>query len=99
MDRVTNRAYRAFWTCRGSFRKTWGLKTKALYWLYTMAIRPIITYTTTAWQQRVQHNTSRVKLNKLQRLACLGITGNIRTAPTAAIEVHLGLSSSFKDES
>jgi hypothetical protein len=29
--------------------------------------------------------------SKLQRLACLGITGAMRMAPTAAIEVLLGL--------
>jgi hypothetical protein len=31
------------------------------------------------------------ELSKLQRVACLGITGAMRTAPTAAVEVLLGL--------
>jgi len=56
-----------------------------------MAIRSIVTYATTVWWPRVEYKTSRAKLSKLQRLACLGITGAIRMAPTAAIEVLLGL--------
>jgi hypothetical protein len=39
----------------------------------------------------MKYGTSRAELSKLQRMACLGITGAIRTAPTAAFEVPLGL--------
>jgi hypothetical protein len=35
--------------------------------------------------------TSQAELSELQRKACLGITGEMRTSPTAAIEVLLGL--------
>jgi hypothetical protein len=55
-----------------------------------MVVRPVITYTTIVWWPRVQHKTSRAKLSKLQRLVCLGITGAIRMAPTAPVEVLLG---------
>jgi hypothetical protein len=37
------------------------------------------------------NKTSRAKMSKLQRLACLGITDAIRTTPTAAVDVPLGL--------
>jgi hypothetical protein len=56
-----------------------------------MVIRPIITYATIVWSPRVEFKTSRARLSKVQRLACLGIKGAIRTAPTAVIEVLLGL--------
>jgi hypothetical protein len=39
---------------------------------------------------RVKLKTSQAELCKLQRMACLGITGTMRRAPTAAMEV-LGL--------
>jgi hypothetical protein len=42
------------------------------------------------WWARIKYGTSRAELSKLQRMACLGITGAM-TAPTAAIEVLLGL--------
>jgi hypothetical protein len=30
LDKVINKAYKAFWTCRGTFGKTWGLKPKVI---------------------------------------------------------------------
>jgi hypothetical protein len=59
--------------------------------MYTAVVRLIITYATTIWWPRVKLKTSQGELSKLQRMACLGITGAMRTAPTAAMEVHLGL--------
>jgi hypothetical protein len=51
----------------------------------------IITYAATVWWPRVKFKISKAELSKLQRMTCLGITGAMRTAPTAAIEVLLGL--------
>jgi hypothetical protein len=36
---------------------------------------------------RVRYKVSRMELNKLQTLACLAITGAMRTTPTAAMEL------------
>jgi hypothetical protein len=44
---VINKAYRAFWTCRGTFGRTWGLRPQVVYWIYTVVVRPIVTYTAT----------------------------------------------------
>jgi hypothetical protein len=44
LGNVINKAYRAFWTCKGTFGKTWGLKPKVLHWIYIMIIRSILTY-------------------------------------------------------
>ena len=30
---MTNKAYRAFWTCKSISGKTWGLKSKVVYWI------------------------------------------------------------------
>jgi hypothetical protein len=62
-----------------------------VYWIYAV-VRPIITYAAAIWWPRVKFKTSQAELGKLQRMACLGITGAMRTAPTAAMEVLLGLS-------
>jgi hypothetical protein len=88
VDKFIDKANKAFWTCRFTFGKTWGLKPKVVYWIYTAVVRPIITYGATIWRPRVQLKTSQVELNRLQRMACLGITGAMRTAP---MEVLLGL--------
>jgi hypothetical protein len=94
LDKVVNKAYKASWTCRNTFGETWGLKPKVIYWIYTVAVRPIVTYAATIWWPRVKLKTHQVELSKLQRMAYLGITEAMRTAPTAptaAMEVLLGL--------
>jgi hypothetical protein len=91
-DKVINKAYKAFWTFRDTFGKTWGLKLKVVYWIYTAVLRPIVTYAATAWWPRVKLKTSQAELSKLQRVSCLGITEAIKATPTAAMEVLLGLS-------
>jgi hypothetical protein len=62
-----------------------GLKSEVLYGIYTMVVRPTITYATTVWWPRIKFKTSRTKLEKLQRLAYLGKIGSVRTAPAATV--------------
>jgi hypothetical protein len=56
-----------------------------------MVVKPIITYATTVWWPRVKYKTCRARLSKFQMLVCLRITGAMKTAPTTATEVLLGL--------
>jgi hypothetical protein len=62
-----------------------------VYWIYTAVVRTIITYAATIWWPRVKLKKSQGEVGKLQMMVCLGITGAMRTAPTAAMEVLLGL--------
>jgi hypothetical protein len=32
LDTAINKAYKAFWTCRGTFGKTWGLRPKDIHY-------------------------------------------------------------------
>ena len=59
--------------------------------IYTMVIRPVLTYGSTAWWQRVTYNVRRREPSKLQRLVCITITEEMRMAPAAAMTVLLGL--------
>jgi hypothetical protein len=47
--------------------------------------------TATIWWRRIKLKIYQAEFSKLQRMACLGITGAMRTAPSAAMEVLLGL--------
>jgi hypothetical protein len=93
LDKVINKGYKSFWTCRGTFGKNWGLKQKVMYWMFIAVVRPIFTYAAIIWWPIVKLKTSQAELSKLQRTACLGITEAIRTVPTTAMEVLLGLPS------
>lgn len=88
---VVSKATRALMVCRSLAGKTWGCKPKTLRWMYTMMVRPIITYGAIAWADRTKLQATKKKLEKVQRLACICITGAMRTCPTAALEVILDL--------
>jgi hypothetical protein len=53
LEITIDKAYKAFWTCRGTFWNTWGLKPKVVHWIYTAVVRPIVTYAATIWWPRV----------------------------------------------
>jgi hypothetical protein len=42
VDKVIDKANKAIWTCRGTFCKTWGLKSKVVYWIYTAVVIPMV---------------------------------------------------------
>jgi hypothetical protein len=91
LKNVMNKADRTFCTCKGTFGKTWGLKPRVVYWIYTMVIRQILTYSSMIRWPRVRYKVSEAELSRLQRLACLAITWAMKTTPTAPMEVLLGL--------
>jgi hypothetical protein len=62
LDKVINKVYKALWTCRGTFWKTWGLKQKVIYWIHTPVVRPIITYAATIWWPSIKLKTFRQNL-------------------------------------
>ena len=57
-----------------------------------MVIRPIVTYAALVWWTKTNKSTTWGKLQKLQRLACLGITGAMNSAPTEALQTLINLS-------
>ncbi len=80
-----------FWQCRRTFGKTWGLAPKMVHWIYTSIVRPYLAYGIIAWWPRLELDTSKKLLSKIQRLACIGITSAMKSTPTAALEVLLDL--------
>ena len=93
VQKVTQRAVATFWQLRRVVARTWGLRPKVLFWLYTAVVRPRILYGSIVWWPSLEKSYVRTQLAKVQRLACLGITGAMRTTPTAALNVILSLPS------
>lgn len=91
LDHKLQRASATFFQCSRMLGKTWGLSPKITSWLYTAIIRPTLTYGAIVWWNRTKLSTVIIKLQRFQRLACSAITGCMRTTPTAALEVILGL--------
>lgn len=91
IEKITTKATRALWMTRRALGAKWGLTPKLTHWIYTVMIRPIITYASFVWWPAVRTQKCRNKLTKVQRLACLGITGVKNSTPTAAMETMLDL--------
>lgn len=91
LEYITTKASKSLWQCNRLLGRNWGIKPEVTYWLYKTVIRPIITYGSLVWWPRTTMTTAQNQLEKLQRLACMAITGAMRTTPTAALEVMLGL--------
>ena len=86
-----NKATNIFWRCRATFSKTWGLTPQMVHWMFTSIVRPYLTYGAVIWWSRVKVDSCQKSLRALQRLACVSITGAMKSTPTAALEVLLGL--------
>jgi hypothetical protein len=80
------------WSCRRAYGVTWGLRTRVAHWLYVSINRPSITYVSLVWWPGCQTASAQKKLSRVQRLACLGITGAMRTTPTNTVEALICLS-------
>ncbi|KAJ8915461.1 hypothetical protein NQ315_003224 [Exocentrus adspersus] len=79
------------WQLRRVVGKYWGLKPGVLHWVYTAVVRPRLQYGALVWWPCVDRVTVANRLTRAQGLPCLGIMGAMRTTPTAALEVLLGL--------
>jgi hypothetical protein len=73
------------------YDKKWGLKPTMVHWLYTRVIRPSIFHAALVWWSKVKQKKHQTQLGRIQRTACLAITGAMKSTPTAAMEVLLNL--------
>jgi hypothetical protein len=74
------------WACRRGCGMMWGLKPRVVHWLYITIIRPSVTFALLVWWPGCQTASAKRKLSRIQRLACLWITGAMCTAPTNTME-------------
>jgi hypothetical protein len=82
VDVMVRKAQNLRWACRRAYGVTWGPRPRVVYWLYVPIIRPTVTFASLVWSPGCQTASAKKKLSKIQRLACLGVTGAMRTTPT-----------------
>ena len=90
-DYCVTKARRIFWSCRNAIGRTWGLNPRAIHWIYSMVVCPIITYGSIIWWSRIRCDNAKSDLIRLQRMVCIAISGCMKTTPTATLELLLGL--------
>jgi hypothetical protein len=91
LENRVKKAYISYEQCRRTMGQTWGLSPRIALWIYTAIIRPMLTYGAVVWGPKAQQTTVIRKLEQIQRIACLYTTGAMKTTPTRAMEVILGL--------
>lgn len=85
------RACMAFYACRRTFGRRWGLQPKMVLWMYTAVVRPIMTHGALVWWPALTKGYNQTKLGRIQRTAGIGVTGALRSTPTQALSVLLHL--------
>lgn len=68
----------------------WGLTPEKIFWVYTMMVRPIISYGSIVWSHNLTE-TLKQKLKRVQSLAIRSVAPVMRSAPTAGLEATIGL--------
>lgn len=91
LEHKIDKAIGIFWMCRSAINRSWGLSPKAIWWIYTAVVRPILCHGCIVWWPRIDIGTAKKRLDKLQRLACLCITGVKNTTATMSLEALLFL--------
>jgi hypothetical protein len=78
LQNVTKKAQTMFVIVRRTCEVPWGLRPSIVHWLYTRVIRPSILYGALVWWPKAMHKTTKTLLSRIQRIACLAITGAMR---------------------
>lgn len=92
VEERAKKAQAAFYACRSSFGKTWGLSPKLTHWIYTAIVRPILLYGVVIWWKALEIDDYIDILSKVQRNVALGSTGALGSTPAAALDIFLGMS-------
>jgi hypothetical protein len=86
VDVKVRKAHNTLCACRRACGAKWGLKTKVVHWLYVSIIRPSITFASLVWWPGCKTASAMRRPSRIQRLACLGITGAMCTTHTSTME-------------
>ena len=84
---ITNKATASLIQCRNAVAPTWGMSPKTCNWIYTSAIRPILTYSAVIWINAINKKHNIKKLAKVQRLALRMATGAMPSTSTESLNL------------
>ena len=84
------KAKASFMTLRALVGKKWGLSPSRSLWVYKAMVRPAISYGCMMWATKLTPS-DQLKLEKMQRLACVCSVPCLRSTPTRGLEAILDL--------
>jgi hypothetical protein len=93
LQKIIRKTQTTFAVVRRTCGRKWDLRPSMAHWLCTRVIRPSILYGALVWWPKAMQKNTKIQLGRIQRMACLAITGAMKTTPTAAMELLLYLTS------
>jgi hypothetical protein len=81
LQKIIRKARTTFAVVRRMYGKKWGLRPNMVHWLYTRVIGPSILHAALVWWPKVKQKTTKIQLGRIQRIACVGITGGYEIDP------------------
>lgn len=91
IDYAINKGRKTLWAARNLVSKKWGLNPTRMLWIYKQIVLPKITFGCILWWHRTLIKNVSVKLESLQRMALMLMTGAMKTTPTLALEAALNI--------
>ena len=100
LDYISGKATSTLFTSKKIVGSKWGLKPNMMRWVYTAIVRPAMVYGSHIWYKKsvMKRNGRKVthtKLQKVQRLALLLMTGASKSSPTDALEAITNITPLF----
>ena len=77
--------------CKRAISSRLGIRPAIMKWIYTAVIRPALFYGVVVWGTAFEKANCLKRVEAVQRLALLLITGALKTTPTAALECLVGI--------
>jgi hypothetical protein len=87
LQKIIRKTQTTFALFRRICGRKWDLRPNMVHWLYNRVIRSFILYGALVWWPKATHKTTKTQLGRIQRMACLAITGVMKSTLTAAMEV------------
>jgi hypothetical protein len=91
LQNIIRKTQTTFVLVRRKCGKKWGLRLHMVHWLYTRVIRPSTFQGALVLWPKVMQKTTKIQLDRIQRMACLTITRAMKSTPAAAMEMLLNL--------
>ena len=91
MHNVLAKASKTFWALKCLIGKNWGLTPSMILDIYKLIVRPTITYASLVWWQIVDTKGGIDLCTKTQRTPCRIASGSVRSCPSAALQLLLGI--------
>ena len=86
IDNITRKATATLMQCKRAVGPTWGLTPKTCLWIYTVVVRPVLSYASVIWVNALNKQYNVKKLERVQALALRISTGAMPNTDYEALD-------------